>query len=94
MTLILVAFIMTPILAIHSELLQRKKIISRETPTNVKNTRLDFSENFHNIKEFLQVDHLEKIIKLTASFFRFHRFRKIAGGRKMFEVAKINAYRC
>ncbi len=29
-------------------------------PTKKKNTPKDFSDNFHNIKLFVQVDHLEK----------------------------------
>jgi hypothetical protein len=38
-------------------------------PTNKKNTRMDFSDNFHNIKLFIQVDHIEKNIKNSLNFF-------------------------
>jgi hypothetical protein len=31
-------------------------------PTSKENTRMDFSDNFHNIKNFVHVDHLEKNI--------------------------------
>jgi hypothetical protein len=40
-------------------------------PTNKKNTRMDFSDNFHNIKLFVQVDHIEKNIKNPLNFFVF-----------------------
>ncbi len=32
-------------------------------PTNKRNTQMDFSDNFDNIKNFVQVDHLENIKK-------------------------------
>jgi hypothetical protein len=38
-------------------------------PTNKENTRMDFSDNFHNIKNFVQVDHLEKNINHPLYFF-------------------------
>jgi hypothetical protein len=37
-------------------------------PTNKENTRIDFSDNFHNIKNFVQVDHLEKNINYSLNF--------------------------
>jgi hypothetical protein len=37
-------------------------------PTNKTNTQMDFSDNFHNIKNFVQVDHFKKI-KKGDSFF-------------------------
>jgi hypothetical protein len=37
-------------------------------PNNKKNTRKDFSDNFHNIKLFVQVDHIEKNIKNSLNF--------------------------
>ncbi len=37
-------------------------------PTNKKNTRMDFSDNFHNIKLFVQADHIEKNIKNSLNF--------------------------
>jgi hypothetical protein len=36
--------------------------------TNKENTRMDFSDNFHNIKNFVQVDHFEKILKIPLIF--------------------------
>jgi hypothetical protein len=38
-------------------------------PTNNKITPEDFSDNFHNIKKFVQVDHLGKITKKPPHFF-------------------------
>jgi hypothetical protein len=32
---------------------------------------MDFSDNFHNIKNFVQVDHIEKNIKNSLNFSRF-----------------------
>jgi hypothetical protein len=32
-------------------------------PTDKKNTHKDFSDNFHNIEIFVQVDHSEKFTK-------------------------------
>jgi hypothetical protein len=37
-------------------------------PNNKKNIRMDFSDNFHNIKLFVQVDHIEKNIKNPLNF--------------------------
>jgi hypothetical protein len=37
-------------------------------PTNKENIRMDFSDNFHNIKHFVQVDHIEKNIKNSLNF--------------------------
>ncbi len=37
-------------------------------PTNNKNTQMDFSDNFHNIKNFVQVDDIEKIMKSRFKF--------------------------
>jgi hypothetical protein len=51
-------------------------------PTNKENTHTDFSDNFHNIKNFVQVDRRFKISK--NSFFPFLRSRKILGDRKIF----------
>jgi hypothetical protein len=42
--------------------------------TNKRNTQMDFSDNFHNIKKFEQVDHLENILK-NRSIFSFYRSR-------------------
>ncbi len=36
--------------------------------TNTENTPKDFSDHFHNIKNFDQLDHLEKIIKNSLIF--------------------------
>jgi hypothetical protein len=57
-------------------------------PTNKKNTPEDFSNNFHNIKNFVQADHLEKIMK-NRLIFPIFRSRKIAGGRKIFKMGLI-----
>ncbi len=47
-------------------------------PTNNKNTPMDFSDNFHNIKNFFQVDRIEKIMKnhLNFSFCRSQKKRR------------------
>ncbi len=37
-------------------------------PTNKENTRMDLSDNFHNIKNFVQVDQLEKNINHPLNF--------------------------
>jgi hypothetical protein len=58
-------------------------------PTDKENTRMDFSDNFHNIKNFVQVDHLEKNIKNPLNFF-LYRSRKMAGVQKNFPAAKNN----
>jgi hypothetical protein len=44
--------------------------------TNKEDTLEHFSNNFHSIKSFVQVDHLEKIMK-TVSFFLFSTFGKL-----------------
>ncbi len=56
-------------------------------PTNKEYTQMDFSDNFHNIKNFVQVDHFENISKILV-IFSFHRSRKTAGGRKNFPIVK------
>jgi hypothetical protein len=58
-------------------------------PTNKKNTHKDFSDNFHNIKNFVQVDHFKKFTK-NRLIFPIFRSRKTAGGRKIFKMGKIN----
>ncbi len=56
-------------------------------PNNKRNTQVDFSENFHNIKNFVQVDHFENISKnLVIS--SFDRSRKTTGGWKNFTITK------
>jgi hypothetical protein len=56
-------------------------------PNNKRNTQMDFSDNFHNIKNFVQVDHFENISKnLVIS--SFDRSRKTAGDRKNFAITK------
>ncbi len=62
-------------------------------PTNMKNTHKDFSDHFHNIKNFVQVDRRFQISK-NRFIFPFLRSRKILGDRKIFQVAKINTYKC
>ncbi len=51
-------------------------------PTNKKNTQMNFSDNFHNIKNFAQVDHFKNILENRSSF-SFHHSRKYADGLKM-----------
>jgi hypothetical protein len=38
-------------------------------PTDMKNTPDDFSDNFHNIEKFVQVDHSEKNHEKPPHFF-------------------------
>ncbi len=52
-------------------------------PTNKRNTQMDFSDNFHNIKNFVQVDRRFKISK-NCFIFPFRGPRKIIGDRKIF----------
>ncbi len=56
-------------------------------PNNKRITQMDFFDNFHNIKNFVQVDHFENISKnLVIS--SFDRSRKTTGGRKNFAITK------
>ncbi len=55
--------------------------------TNKENTQVDFFDNFHNIKNFVQVDHFENISK-NLVIFSFHRSRKTAGYRKNLAITK------
>jgi hypothetical protein len=48
---------------------------------------MDFSDNFHNIKNFVQVDYFENIQK-NRSIFSSQRSRKAAVGRKNFSISK------
>jgi hypothetical protein len=57
-------------------------------PTNKENTPEDFSNNFRNIKNFVQVDHPKKMIKNRLIILIF-RSRKSAGGRKIFKIGLI-----
>jgi hypothetical protein len=56
-------------------------------PTDNKNTQMDFSDNLHNIKNFVQVDNIEKIMK-NRLIFSFCRSQKNAGDRKNFPIIK------
>jgi hypothetical protein len=56
--------------------------------TDNKNTPMDFSDNFHNMKKFVQFDHIEKIMKNRINF-SFCRSQKNAIGRKIFPITKI-----
>jgi hypothetical protein len=49
---------------------------------------MDFSDNFHNIKKFVQFDHFKNISKnlVISSFDR--RSRKTTGGWKNFAITK------
>jgi hypothetical protein len=48
---------------------------------------MDFSDSFHNIKNFVQVDHFENISK-NLIISSFDRSRKTTGGRKNFAITK------
>jgi hypothetical protein len=56
-------------------------------PTNKENTLLDFSDNFHKIKNFVQVDHFQNISK-NLVIISFSPLQKNAGGRKFFPITK------
>ncbi len=56
-------------------------------PTNNENTQMDFCDNFHNIKNFVQVDHFKKKERKTSLFF-LCRSPKTAVGRKKFPIGK------
>ncbi len=63
-------------------------------PTNKENTSEDFSDNFRNIKKFVQVEHSRKIMKKRL-IFSVCRSQKTAGGRKFFSTNKIkHIFRC
>jgi hypothetical protein len=62
-------------------------------PTNKRNTRMDFSDSFHNIKNFIQVDHLENIMK-TAPFFLLITPENTPMVWKIFQLANMYANRC
>jgi hypothetical protein len=62
-------------------------------PTNKKNTHKDFSDNFHNIENFVQVDHLKESLK-AASFLLLITPEEPPVAGKIFQVAKMNSYRC
>jgi hypothetical protein len=38
-------------------------------PTNEENIQMDFSDNFHNIKKFVQLDHFKKKNEKLPNFF-------------------------
>jgi hypothetical protein len=57
-------------------------------PTNKENTLEEFSDNFHNIEKFVQVDHSKKIMKKRL-IFSICRSQKSACGRKFFSTNKI-----
>ncbi len=61
-------------------------------PTNNKNTQMDFSDNFHNIKNFVQVDHIEKKMKIRLNSF-FATLKKTAAVGKIFQSPKFNVYK-
>ncbi len=56
-------------------------------PTNKENTQMDFSDHFHNIKNFVQVDHFKKRTK-NRLIFSLCRSPKTAVGRKNFTIGK------
>jgi hypothetical protein len=62
-------------------------------PNNKRNTQFDFFDNYHNIKNFVQVDHFEKKLK-TAPFFLFTAPEKPPVAEKKFQVGKVRAYKC
>jgi hypothetical protein len=63
-------------------------------PSNKENTRMDFSDNFHNIKLFVQVDHLEKKINHSLNFSRFAAPKKPPMFRKISRLVKTNTNTC
>ncbi len=54
-------------------------------PTDKENTQED-SDNFRNIKNFVQVDHFKKFTK-NSLIFPIIRSQKAAGGRKIFKMS-------
>jgi hypothetical protein len=56
-------------------------------PTNKENTPLDFSDNIHNIKNFVQVDHPKKRTK-NRVILSFRHYLKTAVGRKKIPISK------
>jgi hypothetical protein len=62
-------------------------------PSNKKNTLKNYSKRFRKIENFVQVDHLVKVMK-NSSIFPIFCSRKTADDRKIFHVAKKNTYKC
>ncbi len=62
-------------------------------PTINEITQMDFSDNFHNIKNSYKLT-IFKEIRKTASFFLFAALKKPLMVRKNFQSAKMNAYKC
>jgi hypothetical protein len=56
-------------------------------PINKRNTQLDFSDNFHNIKNFVQVDHFVVILK-TVPFFLMAALKKTSVAGFFFPITK------
>ncbi len=67
-------------------------------PTNKKNTHRGFSDNFHNIKNFVQVGRIEFFLffvtKKRIIFPLFVALEKPFVVGKIFQMAKINAHLC
>jgi hypothetical protein len=59
----------------------------------MENSHTDFSDHFHNIKNFVQVDRRFKISK-NRFMLRFFALEKSSVIGKIFQVAKINTYKC
>jgi hypothetical protein len=58
-------------------------------PTNNKNTQMDFSDNFHNIKNSVQADHIEKIMKIRLNFSFCRSKKKTPAIGKKFNHQKL-----
>jgi hypothetical protein len=61
-------------------------------PTNKENTQMDFSDNFYNIQNFVQVEHIEKIMKNL--IFSLHRSQKPPLVGNIFQLAEMNVNKC
>jgi hypothetical protein len=61
--------------------------------TDNENTQMYFSDNFHNIKNFVQVDHFENISK-NLLIFSVCRSQKPPLVEKKFQLAKMDVNKC
>ncbi len=79
-----------PLIAPEPEVEKFQNLVEMKVnyPTSKENTPEDFSDNFRNIKKFVQVDNSKKIMKKRL-IFSVCRSQKTAGGRKFFSTNKI-----
>jgi hypothetical protein len=58
-----------------------------------ENTQMDVSDNFHNMINFVQVDHFLKKLQKSASYFLHTDAQKPLVTGKIFQLAKLNYWK-